>query len=72
MRWFWQLRRNPDTTEAERDLKRARLERERAERATEVTRSRWDQVHDAVADSRKIRKVNHIADDLTIIFRGHQ
>lgn len=71
MRWFWRNRHNPEVAEAERDLKQAKIERERAEQATEITRSRWATVHEIVTESRTIRKVNHIAEDLTIIFRGH-
>lgn len=73
MRWFG--RRNTaakaDQVEAERDLKRARAARERAEQATEVTRSRWGLIHQITHESRVLRNENHLAQSVIELFRSH-
>lgn len=70
MIWFARRHGN-ELREAANDLAVARQERQKAERLVEVNRSRWPQVFQIVSDYRKIRRVNHIADDLLTIFRGH-
>lgn len=52
------------------DIEQARRERKRTEHDLEMGRERWLDVSNLVAESRRIRKKNHMADDLRTIFGG--
>lgn len=54
------------------DLAQARQAREQVERATESSRSRWPLISRTVAILEEIRRENHLADDLRVIFTSHQ
>lgn len=70
MTWF--RRRHGEELQAARaDLAEAREQLQHEERLTNVTRSRWPTVFHIVSESRHLRKVNHIAEDLIAIFGGN-
>lgn len=53
------------------DLEAARQAREQVERATEKSRSRWPLIRRTVAVLEEIRRENHLAEDLHVIFSSH-
>lgn len=64
MRLWW--RRYGDV---QTDLQEAKRERKKAELEANHTRQRWHEVGRIIRESQKIRRDNHLADDLRAIFR---
>jgi hypothetical protein len=67
----WLRAHKKELTKAEQDLAVARTKRQQAEQLTEEGRNRWPDVIHIVSESREIRRRNHLAEDIMLIFRSH-
>lgn len=60
----------PATPSQVADLAAARDAQARIQRVSDVGAARWDRVHTVQRRLEQIRRENHLADDLMVIFRG--